>query len=187
MNHDSQAVVLAFAVMAVLFMAYVEWRLRSTSPKGPIVPVRAETLTELREQLRQRTEAYTSALDWVKALRKQKHQAYYERNLVIALLARVLMEEALVHPNTPGFLIGTGVDKHFEDWKTCLYIETPAQYELGQLNWHFHDEHAWMVESLGAPPHPFKWDGRTKEQKNSAIEAYLKKLGETDKASLEGD
>lgn len=178
MSMDDTLPLLAVAFLVLCVMAYFEWRLRNNPyGNGQIVPVNAETLADLREQLTSRTAE-------CRTLRHQKHLAHYERNLVIALLARVLIEEGCVGDgDDSAWAIGTGEDPHFEQWKHCLYLEPPKgrRYtDLGQLNWHFKDDHAWMVESLCSPAHGRKWDGRTKETKHLAVERWLKRMGQGD-------
>lgn len=128
----------------------------------------------------------TTELAKVKAqlaeMHRQKHQAYYERNVVIAMFARVLLEEGLTGPfeDKETFFVGRGYDPHFKDWGTCLYIEPPQRYGIGQLNWHVKDAEAWLVNSLGLPEHPTGWDQRVREEKYAAIEGWLHRLGLAD-------
>lgn len=181
---DDAVPLIAVAILVLLVMAYFEWRLRNNPyGSGQIVPINADTLADLRKQLAQRVAECN-------ALRAQKHLAHYERNLVIALLARVLIEEGCVGDGVSTlWAIGTGKDPHFEDWSNCLYLEPPegSRYAgLGQLNWHFRDDHAHLIAELHAPTHGRKWDGRAKSEKNAATANWLKRLGDEDEKSLMG-
>lgn len=111
-------------------------------------------------------------------LRRRKDEAYAERNAVIALLAAVLCDNNLATTGGPfdpwKWNLRRGYDEHFKGWGNCLYLEAPDRYRpLGQLNWHFPNEQAWMIDALGLDEHPTGWDKRSRERKYAAIEHWL--------------
>jgi hypothetical protein len=115
--------------------------------------------------------AYTAPLEFpndsarLRACEESKRQAYYERNLAVCMFAKWLLA------NDENVIVARGYDEHFRTSSTALYIVTE---ELGQMVWHFHDEHAWMVDALGVPPYQGKWDGRTKNERHAVAEDWLR-------------
>ena len=95
-------------------------------------------------------------------LKQEKDTAYSERNRLAVALARV------------GLVLGwrAGVGTHQDvpgqqwdaDWRTLLFIDTPA----GQVSWHLHDSERYLVASL--PKYPGTWDGHTTAQKWERLE-----------------
>ena len=80
---------------------------------------------------------------------KDKDQAYWERNRLVAILARL-------YPSGRAITDIPGWDK---DWHNCIYIDTPR----GQLSWHIHKNE--MVQFASLPEYKGEWDGHDTEEK----------------------
>lgn len=87
--------------------------------------------------------------DELAAMEARKDAAYYERNQVVAALAKCF----------PSGVARTAIEGWSEDWHGCVYIDLPT----GQASWHFHDSQAHLFDGL--PPYSGKWDGHTTEEK----------------------
>lgn len=90
----------------------------------------------------------------LRAMRKRKDEAYRERNQVVALLATIY-PSGTATTNIPGWDDG---------WHNCVYIDLPI---VGQVSWHFHDDHASLFEKL--PGYKGRWDGHDTEEKYSRV------------------
>ncbi len=101
-------------------------------------------------------------------VREEKEHAYLERNMVVSLYVKTLYENGLVKPG--GYTVGTGATPGFGKWKTCVYIDTPT---IGQISWHFHDRHAYMLRGMNLPRYAGKWDGRSSGEKYDAIRDHI--------------
>lgn len=88
-------------------------------------------------------------------LRKQKDGAYFERNQVVAALAKCF----------PSGVAKTAIEGWSEDWHGCVYIDLPT----GQVSWHFHDSQAYLFKDL--PPYAGKWDGHDTPEKYRRVNA----------------
>lgn len=88
-------------------------------------------------------------------MRKQKDDAYLERNRVVAALASCY----------PSGIAKTAIPGWSKDWHGCVYIDLPT----GQVSWHYHDSHAHLF--AGLPPYDKPWDGHTTEEKYRRLEA----------------
>ncbi len=78
------------------------------------------------------------------------HSAYHERNLCVALIARMALASGL-HAGTKQH---PAEDASWEDdWRTILLIDLPT----GQVSWHFHDSELELLEGL--PGYQGQWDG----------------------------
>lgn len=89
-----------------------------------------------------------------------KDQAYRERDMCIALIAKL---SAAI-----GFRVGMGRHESegpWEDeWRWIVYIDLPT----GQVSWHIHDsERAWF----DFPAYSGSWDGHTRAEKYARMEA----------------
>jgi hypothetical protein len=73
-------------------------------------------------------------------------QGYFERNAVIAALARLF----------PSGIARTNVPDWDRKWAGCVYIELPS----GQISFHYHDRDAYLFNGL--PPYTGVWDGHDK-------------------------
>lgn len=85
----------------------------------------------------------------------RKDAAYYERNQVVAALAKCF----------PSGVAKTAIEGWSEDWHGCVYIDLPT----GQVSWHFHDSQAHLFASL--PPYAGKWDGHDTPEKYRRVAA----------------
>ena len=91
--------------------------------------------------------------------RSDKSFAYYERNILVMMLVRVTKDAGLVAPTRTAWLkrskdlfyVGRRDTPEFRNWSACVYIEPPMKYGLGQISWHYHDDHAWMFAGLKLP------------------------------------
>lgn len=109
-------------------------------------------------------------------LEKQKNNAYWERNQLVAALSKIF----------PSFLAKHDInDKEWEnDWRTIVVIEIPVLVQdklfkynpegvekivdvneprLQQLTWHIHDSEVPMFDHLEY--RDYCWDGHTTEEK----------------------
>lgn len=95
----------------------------------------------------------------IDALKKQKDNAYWERNQLVAALSKLFPSFLTKHPET---------DKEWEsDWRTIVVINLPSREDFakgGQLTWHIHDSEIAMFDHLEYVNH-FEWDGHTTEEK----------------------
>lgn len=85
----------------------------------------------------------------LKEMEARKDAAYYERNQVVAALAKCF----------PSGVARTAIEGWSEDWHGCVYIDLPT----GQVSWHFHDSQAHLFADL--PPYAGKWDGHDTPEK----------------------
>ena len=94
-------------------------------------------------------------------LKKQKDQAYSERNKILAAFVWTLFRTNKYSTLTIGLAKHPKEDKSWQDdWRNILVIETPE----GQLTWHFHDSEMYLFEGLPYL-HNYKWDGHSTEIK----------------------
>ena len=80
---------------------------------------------------------------------KAKDEAYWERNRLVAILARIWPSGRAI-TDIPGW---------DQKWHNCVYIDSPR----GQLSWHIHDDE--MVQFASLPEYTKPWDGHTTEEK----------------------
>lgn len=85
--------------------------------------------------------------------KKNKDEAYLERNKLVALLASLF----------PSGIKRTSIEGWSPEWHGCVYINFP----WGQASWHYHDSQAHLFDRL--PPYSGDWDGHTTAQKYEAI------------------
>lgn len=101
----------------------------------------------------------------------RKDAAYYERNQVVAALAKCF----------PSGVARTAIEGWSEDWHGCVYIDLPT----GQVSWHFHDSQAHLF--AGLPPYAGKWDGHDTPEKYrrvGALEVSAGAAAKTDHAPV---
>lgn len=85
----------------------------------------------------------------------RKDSAYFERNQVVAGLAKCF----------PSGVARTAIEGWSEDWHGCVYINLPT----GQVSWHFHDSQAHLFDGL--PQYDGKWDGHDTPEKYRRVAA----------------
>lgn len=106
----------------------------------------------------------TKPTDEIATLRRQKNEAYAERNMLVAALSKVFGSWLAHHPEE---------DKEWEDeWRTIVFVELPT----GQASWHIHDSERPLFAHLDWGPN--KWDGHTTDQKYERL-AALDSWGDT--------
>lgn len=96
----------------------------------------------------------------------EKDRAYGERNLCVALLARLatmLGWRAGVREHE-GPDLGPG-------WRSVVLVNLPT----GQLSWHLPDREADLLEHL--PRYVDAWDGHTTEEKHLRMRLFLAAFG----------
>lgn len=98
-----------------------------------------EVLQEAEARIHQATAALTTES-------QAKDQAYLERNVLVAFLARAF----------PSGLRLTKIEGWDPDWQHCVYIDLPT----GQVSFHYHDRDAHLFDGLPAYTKP--WDGHDK-------------------------
>jgi hypothetical protein len=104
-------------------------------------------------------ELYTT----IDELREENATVYYERNLLVALLATIA-EKA-------GYDVGTITDTHPDcplQWRNVVILELPSGE---QISFHMPDRDAWMLRHLKS--YPAIYDGHTTEEKYKRIERML--------------
>jgi hypothetical protein len=102
-----------------------------------------------------------AALAEIARLREDKNSAYFERNNLVAALARVY----------PSGIRRTIIEGWDDDWHGCCFIDLPS----GQISYHYHDSHAHLFEKFS--PYETPWDGHDKDTVHArlaAIDAALK-------------
>lgn len=87
--------------------------------------------------------------------KEDKDQAYFERNNVVAALAR-MYRSGVAKTNIPGWS---------DDWHGCVYIQLPS----GQISYHFHDSQAYLFDGL--PEFKGEWDGHDKDEVHRRLAA----------------
>jgi hypothetical protein len=104
------------------------------------------------------------ARDQIEALTKQKDNAYWERNQLVAAVSKIFPSWLAKHP---------AEDKEWEaDWRTIVFVEIPETFLSGdqtksfphQLSWHIHDTEIPMFDHLVYRPAAY-WDGHDTEEK----------------------
>lgn len=81
------------------------------------------------------------------------NNAYYERNIHVALLARLY----------PSGIRETHIEGWDEEWRNCVYIDLPS----GQISYHYHTREAHLFHDL--PPYTKVWDGHQKDEVHARI------------------
>ena len=104
--------------------------------------------------------AWSAAQAGREELIKQKDQAYWERNRLVAILARLYPSGRAV-TDIPGWDAA---------WHNCIYIDLPT----GQASWHIHDDEMMQFASL--PEYTKPWDGHSIEEKYRRLLLLLLKL-----------
>jgi hypothetical protein len=105
----------------------------------------------------------------LEAMRVQKNGAYFERNQVVAALAKLF----------PSGTRRTAIEGWSEDWHGCVYIDLPT----GQVSWHYHDSSAWLF--AGLPEYKKPWDGHDTEEKYRRVNALVAPSEEAMRADFE--
>lgn len=153
------------------FGAYIFLRLR-TEPE--VLPV-GKTFLYTAAQVEQHTEALRARVAELQAelaeagkdariaeleaglvdMNARKDAAYFERNQVVAALAKCF----------PSGVAKTAIEGWSEDWHGCVYIDLP----IGQVSWHFHDSQAHLFDGL--PAYAGQWDGHDTPEKYRRLAA----------------
>lgn len=122
-------------------------------------PLEQNTVSAAKAELHAAIEALAAPVaaqpTALEELRKQKDGAYFERNQVVAALAKCF----------PSGVAKTAIEGWSEDWHGCVYIDLPT----GQVSWHFHDSQAYLFKDL--PPYAGKWDGHDTPEKYRRVNA----------------
>lgn len=105
---------------------------------------------------RGKNESHRYPIDATKA---EKDEAYRQRNVLVAALARLY----------PSGTRKTNIEGWSEDWHGCVYIDLPA----GQVSYHYHDSQAHLF--AGLPPYEKPWDGHDKEEAERRLSAVSAK------------
>jgi hypothetical protein len=105
--------------------------------------------------LSNKQELYDSLVE----LKEENAAVYYERNLLVALLACTTKEVVGVAEDTdPDCPKG---------WRTVVFFEIKNQ----QLSFHMPDRDIWMVRNV--PPYQGKWDSHSVEEKYRRMEKLI--------------
>lgn len=108
-------------------------------------------------------------LDARESCQKEIDNAYWERNRLVAILARLFPSGRAV----------TNISGWDNKWHNCIYIDTPR----GQLSWHVHDDE--MIQFASLPEYPGDWDGHTTEEKYRRTLLLLLDLDKTHDDAVE--
>ena len=114
----------------------------------------------------------------IEELRKQKDQAYWERNQLVAALSKLFPSWLSRHDEN---------DKEWEDdWRWIVFIEIYTKelenkYEQGgimvkhkrQVSWHIHDREFEQFAHL--PVRSNIWDGHSTEEKYRRLQNIMKR------------
>lgn len=91
-------------------------------------------------------------LEKIIRIRKEKDNAYSERNKLVAALSKIFPAWLETHP---------AEDKEWaEHWRTIVFIDS----SVGQLSWHLHFSEVDMFKHL-VHREGNSWDGHTTEEK----------------------
>lgn len=94
---------------------------------------------------------YDDALAQWEEQRKAKDLAYWERNMLVAVLAKMF----------PSKLFKTDIPGWLPEWHHCVFIQLPSGK---QVSYHFHDRELPMFEGIPwAETNP--WDGHSNPTK----------------------
>jgi len=118
----------------------------------PLASAPVETLSQQIAQVRA----------MITRLETEREAAYHDRDLVLALLARLAAAS--------GWPVGTREDTSpaaEPRFRRVVYVETPA----GQLSWHYAAEEAPLFATL--PEHTKAWDGHTTPEKHARIAGVI--------------
>lgn len=98
--------------------------------------------------------------EYVEDLRRQKDEAYSERNKLVALLSKFLPSYIGRHEES---------DKDWEeDWMNIIYIYLPNGI---QMSWHIHDDELEYFEHLERKD--IVWDNSTTEEKYERMRNFI--------------
>lgn len=89
------------------------------------------------------------------SLKKQKDQAYAERNRLVAALSKLFPASLEKHEG----------ENWEDDWRWVVYIDLPT----GQASWHIHDSELELFQHLERNMGR-KWDGHSTEEKYKRLE-----------------
>lgn len=96
----------------------------------------------------------------LKKMNDAKDNAYWERNCVVAMVARLAARMGarvgIARTDIPGWS---------PDWHNCVYIDLPT----GQVSWHYHDSHTYLFSDL--PQYSGGWDGHDTPEKYRRVKA----------------
>ena len=91
--------------------------------------------------------AQSAARSATQPLKAEKDEAYRQRNVLVAALARMY----------PSGIRRTEITGWSDDWHGCCFIDLPS----GQISYHYHDSQAHLFDGL--PPYTKEWDGHDKK------------------------
>lgn len=98
-------------------------------------------------------------MDDLEKTRKEKNNAYAERNKLVSLISKVFPSSLGKHEaNDPSW------DK---EWTNIVYVKLPT----GQCSWHIHDSELHLFSHLKLDT-LIKWDGHSTEEKYKRIQNY---------------
>jgi hypothetical protein len=106
-------------------------------------------------------------MDTVERLKESLDGVYAERNLLIALVAKLSLQM--------GYTVGIGKDNDPDigpEWKNIIYVEIPHYGRTEQLSWHLHQNE--MINFKNVPLYSRIWDGHSTEEKYRRIENYVR-------------
>jgi len=93
----------------------------------------------------------------VLSLREEKHQAYNERNRLVAFISKLYPSHMTRHPPDPEWDV---------EWLNIVCVHAP----FGQLTWHIKLDELDLFSHLNMANND--WDGTTTEEKYKLIEEW---------------
>lgn len=121
----------------------------ATTPKPPIDNVNQSKRMDINSVI-------IGLVEQNEVLKKQRDNAYDERNQLVAVLSKVF----------PAGIAKTAIEGWEPEWHNCVYIDLPT----GQASWHYHDREKHLFEHL--PPYTKSWDGHTTEEKYERLRRF---------------
>ena len=103
---------------------------------APVPAVDDDALLDMARQL-------VAAEEELAEMTERKDAAYFERNQVVAALAKCF----------PSIVTQTEIPGWSPEWHGCVYIQLPT----GQVSWHFHESQEYLFAEL--PRKGAGWDG----------------------------
>ena len=106
-------------------------------------------------------------MDTIEGLRETLDSVYAERNLLVALAAKLSIEA--------GHIAGLAKDKREDigkEWENVVFIDLDlGEMSRAQLSWHIHENEIRNFNRL--PCYTRDWDGHSTEKKYERIELYV--------------
>lgn len=108
----------------------------------------------------------------VARLTAAKNGAYTERNLCVALIAKLVHDSSLEEDTDVWLGLHPAEDTDWEaDWRNIVFIDGLG---VGQMSWHIHDSELPLFAFLPRRP-DLAWDGHTTEEKYERLRVAVRR------------